>query len=545
MIKNFLKRKAVIRLKRILRGHRQLKELNALGRINNLKQALASTPCIKNGTYSKLIFGTEIEQAELIIRQYLLSRIEGKYFTKDILYSIGNSGSPITYPLPFEWRKVVNSHGFNVNRYLGIIHWNVFVILKFIFGIISFTLKIFRDLNQLIKKDNPLKGRYVYFDNLSRRNFPLTSSIGSMQNIFTWYLQWSGKTPNFDSLCHDVKGINKGVIENIAVIPISTSLPVLTKISGILGLLLWGSVTIFTSLIDLIRGHWWHALIFGESYRAQIFRIAAHDELAKDYLFHNSGWIYRPLWTYEAEKRGSRILFYFYSTNVEGFKNSEGYTPPYIGWKTATWNPIIVWDCGQQDFINRSLDKKVTTYVVGPIWCESGLEYLPNLLPNSIAVFDVQPVRDSIYNTFGVPIDYYIPLNCNQFLLDIYEVLLKNDCNMVLKRKRNVRGFIHSLYWNLINQLIKKNNFMSLDPDIRAEQLIENCQAVISMPFTSTAIIARELGKPSIYYFPNDLIQKDDRAAHGIPIIIGKKELEVWLNKVMKEPILDLNKINV
>ena len=152
---------------------------------------------------------------------------------------------------------------------------------------------------------------------------------------------------------------------------------------------------------------------------------------------------------------------------------------------------------------------------------------------------------DSWACSLGIPIDCYIPSNCNQFLLDIYEVLSKNDRNMVLKRKRNVRGFIHSLYWNLINQLIKKNNFMSLDPDIRAEQLIENCQAVISMPFTSTAIIARELGKPSIYYFPNDLIQKDDRAAHGIPIIIGQIELELWLNKVMKEPIMDLNKRHV
>lgn len=533
MIKKFLNRRARFKLYTILRGHRKLKEINELERINNLKQDLASTPCIKKGNYSKLIFGTEIEQAELIIRQYLLARIEGKFFTKDILYSIGNSGSPITYPLPFEWRQVLVRHGFRVNKFSSKLKWNVFVILEFVSGVLSFTLKIFRDLKQIIKKDNPLKGRYVYFDTLSRRNFPLTSSKGSMQNIFTWYLQWSGKTPNFDSLCHDVKGINNGVIENMPVISISSPLPFLTKMRGLLGLFMWGLVTIFTSLIDLIRGYWWHALLFGESYKSKVFSIAEHDELAKDYLFHNSGWIYRPLWTYEAERRGSRIIFYFYSTNCEGFKNSEGYTLPYIGWKTATWNPILVWDCGQQDFINRSLDKKVTTYVVGPIWLESGLEYLPELPPNAIAVFDVQPVRDSIYNTFGIPIDYYIPSNCNQFLLDIYEVLLNNGSNMILKRKRNVRGFIHSLYWNLINQLIKKNNFMSLDPDIRAEQLIENCQAVISMPFTSTAIIARELGKPSIYYFPNDLIQKDDRAAHGIPIIIGQIELDKWVSSVL------------
>lgn len=53
------------------------------------------------------------------------------------------------------------------------------------------------------------------------------------------------------------------------------------------------------------------------------------------------------------------------------------------------------------------------------------------------------------------------------------------------------------------------------------------------MPFTSTALIAKELGKVSIYYDPTGLIQKDDRAAHGIPIISGKKELKNWLETII------------
>ena len=76
---------------------------------------------------------------------------------------------------------------------------------------------------------------------------------------------------------------------------------------------------------------------------------------------------------------------------------------------------------------------------------------------------------------------------------------------------------------------------MSLDADLRAEQLIAQCEVVISMPFTSTALIGREMGKPSIYYFPNDLIQKDDRAAHGIPIIIGRVELYKWVSSALNK----------
>ena len=46
------------------------------------------------------------------------------------------------------------------------------------------------------------------------------------------------------------------------------------------------------------------------------------------------------------------------------------------------------------------------------------------------------------------------------------------------------------------------------------------------MTFTSTALVARNLGKPSYYFDPTGIIQKDDRAAHGIPVISGFSELQ-------------------
>ena len=55
------------------------------------------------------------------------------------------------------------------------------------------------------------------------------------------------------------------------------------------------------------------------------------------------------------------------------------------------------------------------------------------------------------------------------------------------------------------------------------------------MPFTSTALIARELGKPTCYYDPTGLVQKDDRAAHGIEIVSGREELAHWLGTVARD----------
>jgi polysaccharide biosynthesis PFTS motif protein len=57
--------------------------------------------------------------------------------------------------------------------------------------------------------------------------------------------------------------------------------------------------------------------------------------------------------------------------------------------------------------------------------------------------------------------------------------------------------------------------FFSIEPDISAIRVIKKSYAVISMPFTSTALLGKQLGKSSIYYDPSGMVQKDDRAAHG------------------------------
>ena len=112
---------------------------------------------------------------------------------------------------------------------------------------------------------------------------------------------------------------------------------------------------------------------------------------------------------------------------------------------------------------------------------------------------------------------------------------------MVHKRKRNIGKIIHPKYENLVKILEKTDNVFPLEPDISAIRVIEGCLAVISMPFTSTALLGRELGKPSIYYDSYGIAQKDDRAAHGIQVLSGKDELRNWLvglfKSVDKEPM--------
>jgi polysaccharide biosynthesis PFTS motif protein len=193
-----------------------------------------------------------------------------------------------------------------------------------------------------------------------------------------------------------------------------------------------------------------------------------------------------------------------------------------------------VWNEYQANFVRRCVDGELEINIVGPIWFSSNSAQLNNIPPKTVAVFDVQPVRSSYYNLLAQDFDYYIPQVTIQFLVDIQEILSESSYVMALKCKREVGMVAHPKYRACINELEKKKNFLTIDPNIDALSLIENCNLVISMPFTSTALLGKSVGKPSIYYDPFGLLQSNDRAAHGIPIIQGKDMLRAWINEALE-----------
>ena len=90
-------------------------------------------------------------------------------------------------------------------------------------------------------------------------------------------------------------------------------------------------------------------------------------------------------------------------------------------------------------------------------------------------------------------------------------------------------------YVQRINQLVKKSNYIRVNPEIDALQLIKKTKSCISMPFTSTALIAKAEDKHSVYYDPSGIIQKDDIAAHGIPVLSNTDELQEWVKNINGE----------
>jgi len=505
------KRKGLIK-----KGYKQLKNDNKLDFLLKLVDILSRTKL--NNTKALKGFPCKHDfNTELSIRQFLTVRVLGLSFNKAILYSIG-ANKPLRCPLPKEWRCALIKQEVQVDRLSCALLWQGYVFLLWAHGVIQGLKSIIYLINS--KK---ILREYVFFNDIEKDSLPTNSKA---HNIVNWYLKWKGGVKNIDTIAHSAPNVSNYKYNNLQVFYID-GLPNLEGVQIARYFFLQVYLIFYSLLLIFIKPY--SAILLSELLKLLRVNLANDKELARDYLFHSSGPFYRPIWTYAAEDKGSRILFYFYSTNTENFKTEAGY-PVQFPRHLMSWSHYLVWDKFQTDFLKRFGHHKSTIEEVGPIWFSSSGRAIDVSL-NSIAVFDVTPFNEDVFVTLGPVNEYHIPKIANQFLGDIYSVLEKNDLIMAHKIKRKNKK-AHKEYMHNLKKLKKQPNYIEIDPDIDATQIIKKTKACISMPFTSTALIAKHEGRPSVYYDPSGTIQADDRAAHGIPILVSIDELQQWVEGI-------------
>jgi polysaccharide biosynthesis PFTS motif protein len=513
-----------------MRGYRALKQSGRLDRIAVVKNELTEFPLGLSGEqFSSLIMGCGSASGEVVVRQYLLIRVGGLNLNRALLLALGKKRGRVIHPLPKVWREVLTRHGFQVANIRSAILWQCYVCAALLYGVAKIGMIAFAGLRS-DKRATLNQKCYAYFADLGQGNLPKVVNGSQSHDVISWYLQWEGIKPDIEVICHGVAHSLPDKVGDIAILTQHRPLPALIGWRSIIKYAAWGLLASVFAALDCLRGRWWTALLLNQAALAAQARTLPAKFLAREYLFHNSGWIYRPLWTYEAERLGSAISLYFYSTNCEAFKLPDGYPSLPYGWRAMNWPRYLVWDEHQADFVRRSVGKLANISVVGPIWFQSSAAQMPRFDKPGVAVFDITPHRFSRYCTLGADREFFTPAVANPFLLHMSDAIQRHGVLMLWKRKRNIGRTAHPQYRYLANRLAENSHVVSVDPDISAILVIESSVAVISMPFTSTALIAREMGKPSIYYDPTGLLQRGDRAAHGIPILSGTEELDAWIS---------------
>jgi polysaccharide biosynthesis PFTS motif protein len=478
-------------------------------------------------TASKLVFGVCQQHADIVVKQLLIQRLAGGELTKRNLYQIGSNTKSLSYAMPAAWLEILEEHGFGVSKRKSLVVWHTLILKYWVLGLFT-GLKILLSgvINTLQKREGAKKG-FVHFMGLSSSNLPPASGEG--YDILSWYKSWRNRRLDLQ-VRHDVLAATNSRCDCDYLQP-----PYLSLRGGkqLINYCCWFFKSVILSAGHALRGDWWNAFVLPEAIRAKAMSLVSNDFVAEEYFFHYSGNVYRPMWTYEAAKRGAQITCYFYSTS-ENISMEKQRASQRYEWGAANWPKYLVWDSYQEKTIRAEIDGVYDVEVVGPIYFASLNNELPALSYPSVAVFDVPPHRRSAH--FGITTlgEYLRRFPCIQhrFLEDIYEVLLKSNVHMAVKQKRDIGPRGEKRYGRLLKQLEAQSSVTLVPPACSAIPLVRICQATISFPFTSTALYAQNEGRPSAYYDPMSWIAFDDPAARGLPVLRGRDELSSWIASV-------------
>lgn len=504
---------------------------NKIRNIRDLESALVDLKApVSIGWGERFIFGSISRKAEIVIRQFILQRYAGPPLHKALFCRLGSGERALTYPMPSFWQKVMIDNNVSVNGHVSSWSWGLFIVLRYLHGlslIISLVLKGLWSGFSPASRDIEV---HAYFDGLHERNLPRSALGQSGFEICSWYSRWSDRASEIKVLGHNVAGRSNVNVNNLTVKYLPEPHAYLTSIRETFRFLNWAVPSLVLAFGSILCGRWWNALILAEAARAKVVSLKKKNTLASDYLFHFSRSIYRPMWTYAAENKGSRILCYFYSTFAEPSMKREIAGQKHE-WGPSTWPSFLVWDHYQAEVLRRDLGDSTSVLVVGPIAFSDSAAELPRVPTNSIAVFDIQPQRKS--RTFGISTvyDYYYtdPSVHYRFLKDVEATLRACRFTALIKAKRDIFADGDAPYDTLLREMSNRDNVLIIPSEISAPRLMRECLGSISAPFTSTALYFQEKGYSSVYYDPSCILDKADPAAHGVRVLSGKKELMDWV----------------
>ena len=500
--------------KKVIDAYNYLYENDQLSVIYKILSNLQNTsPFVINGNKKSNLYPNIGNKIEVVLKQYLYSELITKDFNDQLLRSLVFSKN-ITHPLPKKWRKVLIQNSVKVNNFISCVNFIYFSCKLFIQNI----YKVFSVYKHKIYKN---KCDYFPVDYIELCDISEHALPKSDYNIFNWLILNYNINNYFDKIFHN----SKAEEFNYNGIKIISSKYFINKKSKI-NLLFWIMKSFFNALFEFLKGNLCHLIIFYEAFLNKIISEIPTVNLANEYLFSISNFIYRPMWTYTAQSYGCQVTLYGYASSFGGFKTKNTNEILEHEYNHTTWPKILFWTDDYIKFIKSRVSPDIIVEKVGvPIYMTDNGLRLPQFPKRSITIFDVSPIDEYHICRSLSNLNYRNTDTAKFFLLDLYKISRIFDYAIIWKRKRQF-GSIHSKeYIQFCNDFEKNDNILTLDPEISAFRVILNSNIVISMPFTSTSFIANYFEKKTFFYDPTKVLYKDDRGSQGIPLLSGFEEL--------------------
>ena len=503
-----------------MRSYNLLSKKDSLNYITILRDLLANHPV--NAKDIESIFNSK---NDICLHQFLVYRLINFNFNKSLLIAISDPKKKLIYPLPKAWRKILKKEGFHTLHFQNSYLWLKFNIKWYLIGIATLILEIFR-FN--IKQKNSGKTS-VYFNNLYPGN--LKKNLFS-DNIISWFCKQED-SKGIDEIYHscNINNANNTFDEKIKYI--KSPLPPFNSVKSFVLFFFWGLFKIFFVSFNLKN-----RLLFRELIFEKIFLLSDDNFIHKNYFFHNSGHLFRPLWTYEVLRRNFKVIFYFYSTNNYSFKLKNKKHLQNNQWQVVNWPEYWIWNQSQKYFLKKFVKSNYKAKIKGNIpfiSSEINVDYLKKFKNHSyILVFDVQPYRPAVYSLISQTVDYYSEENCINFLKWINTIAEKLNIKVLIKRKRENKN-ISKKYLCVIKNYTLLGNWEQINPEIDPYSLMNTLSPLctINMPYTSTAFISKENAIPAAYLDTTGRLDKNFLKSSKIPLINDQKDLLLWVKDLI------------
>ena len=534
MIRRYLKKQKRSDLFYAVKGYRKL--------IN--KKKLISMRSMHNKIHNSMIKSISFKpffvklsknlDLEVVLRQYLLQHLVRKVHFSFLMQTGGKKY--VNYTAPKEWLDKISEY--NVLR-LRVI--SIFNVIMFSFSRILKSMYLFYIiiLNNL-KKTKPYTKDHLntaHFFDLVEGCIPISKSENQV-NIINWYINWNKKLPNLNSISSNLKFKNYYNIKNLQYSDNGDPIRFVGSNYELFKFIIFYLIDLISSFGFLIIGNSANAIMLPELIMYRCVQFLGWKNNCGHYLFHYTWTIYRPLWTYLAEDRGSRITIYFTSLTAT-LESPFGENNNSFDYLPSSWPEYVVWSSDHKKEIKKYCLFNPKIFVKSNVPFKSFEEKNINLHKKNILIFDIEPQKLSRYiqsTGFSAHAEYiyYNKFMFKKFFNNILRVASENGFHVFLKRKRNLYDEENYSYKKLIKSLEKRNNFESLDPNLNIINLIKHANVVIGSPFTSVPFIAKQMGIKSIYYDPTDYVFKNDINSNNVKLITNFNELSEWFEKTQK-----------
>ena len=492
----------------VLKGYKHLKNIKKVDITERIKNDLFLLETIKVSRSDEILLCNKKTNLRKIINQFLNYKLMNyKYFNfRELIFFSFGCNSRLIFPMPSNWFPVFEKEDIRVNKIISLL---LFYLICFyeVFKGISFAIG--RLKNVFLESDLFLNEKNVFFMNLKKRSLPSLQSEDNA-DIINWYIDNFKKKDNPTNIYYDTNKLNnkknykffyKGLNlqrKNFYDFKISYT-QYFKYLFKILIILIKGLFNL------LLNNNWNKILLFKELSIKKFFELNI-DYSSNKYFFSMTSQSYKPLYTYEIEKKGGEVYIYYFSTNIFNFDKVQTLNLNNFTWK----NIFFISKTLELEFLKNNKDLNVTTF--------DSINYFDKfykipVINKSLALFDMPAYRDYFYiknYIIGFQSNFYSEKLIIEYLKDVTDICYKLGITILYKSKHHPEFWSSKYFRREFNKISNNPLFIKIPPDVAPIRIIKKTKITISMPNSTTSVICKNLKKKSFFYSKQDPLIKYD-----------------------------------